>query len=329
MSETGELLEVRGLKTWFPEARGWFCAKRWIRAVDGVDLTVNRGETVAIVGESGCGKTTLGRSILRLVEPSAGSIRLDGVDVLALRGGELRTIRRRMQIVFQDPFSTLSPRRRIGQTLEEALRLHRIVPAGQVASRSRELLAEVGLESDFLYRYPHEMSGGQRQRVAIARALSLEPELLVADEPVSALDVSVQAQILGLLQTICRERALAMIFISHDLTVVERIAQRTAVMYRGRIVETGETEQVMNRPLHPYTQTLLSSIPQPDPGLKMNRVRLQGELPPVMETRAACAFVDRCPKATSVCREDIPRLQSRETGHEVACHLGPDLTESK
>jgi len=315
------LLSVSDLQTWFPFGNRWFGPKRWVRAVDGVDLILQRGEILGIVGESGCGKTTLGRSLLRLIEPSGGRIQFDGVDLLSMRSRELRAMRRRMQIIFQDPYASLSPRRQIGQIIAEPLLLHRTVEDRQIKSRVASLLADVGLESYFMHRYPHEMSGGQRQRVAIARALSLEPALIVADEPVSALDVSVQAQILGLMLELHEKHSLALILISHDLTVVERLAYRTAVMYMGKIVETAETGQLMSAPMHPYTQALLSSVPPPDPTAKRRSSRLPAELPSVIDPLRGCPFAFRCPEAQDMCRQEAPQLELKQSGHTVACHL--------
>jgi len=253
------LLEVRDLRRWFPLGGRWVGPRRWVKAVDGVDFSVHRGEIFGLVGESGSGKSTLGRSILRLVEPTGGSIRFDGVDLGELDRRTMRSMRRRMQIVFQDPYGSLNPRMQIRQIVAEPLQFHRIVPDEQVTDRVVELLQSVGLESYFMYRYPHEMSGGQRQRIAIARALALNPEFLVADEPVSALDVSVQAQILGILLELQQSRGIALLFITHDLAVVERVADRVAIMHSGRFVEQGPTGQVLSSPQHAYTRRLVAA----------------------------------------------------------------------
>ena len=316
-----ELLHVADLKTYFPIGGRWIGERGWVRAVDGVDLTINRGEALALVGESGSGKTTLGRSILNLVAPTSGSIVFDGIDVPAARGKELRDLRRRMQIIFQDPYTALSPRMQIESIVAEPLRLHRLVNNHEMEETVAMLLGEVGLEPYFMHRYPHEMSGGQRQRIAIARALSLQPDLLIADEPVSALDVSVQAQILSILVELQKKRGIAMLFISHDLSVVEQIADRTAVMYLGKIVEEAPTSRLLGAPQHPYTQALISAVPEPDPDSRRERIRLTGELPSPIEIIQGCPFASRCPEVQDICRADAPPLEMKRDEYRVACHL--------
>jgi oligopeptide/dipeptide ABC transporter ATP-binding protein len=315
------LLEVRGLETYFPLGKGWLGKRDWVRAVDGVSFDLRKGEVLGLVGESGSGKTTLGRSVLRLVEPTAGAIHFEGEDVRALEGRRLRQLRSRLQIVFQDPYASLNPRMQIGQIVAEPIRLHRIVPAAKTKERVLQLLARVGIEPYFFYRYPHEMSGGQRQRVAVARVLGLEPELIVADEPVSALDVSVQAQILNIFLELKRRDGIAMLFISHDIGVVERIADRIAVLYRGLILEQADTDALIGRPLHPYTKALLSAVPSARPGETRKRIRLRGEPPSATEELRGCPFASRCPIVEDICRASTPLLEERENERAVACFL--------
>lgn len=314
------LLEVSNLETHFPFGRRWFGRQQWVRAVDGISLNIKRGEILGVVGESGSGKTTLGRSILRLVEPTGGSVRFDGVDVMGLSGKEMRQLRKRMQVIFQDPYKSLSPRMQIGQIIAEPLRLHRIVPEADVADRVVALLGKVGLKAYFQYRYPHEMSGGQRQRIAIARTLALEPEFIVADEPVSALDVSVQAQILNILIELQRSEGMTLLIISHDLAVIEKIANRIVVLYSGKIMEIADAGQLIDTPLHPYTQALISAVPAGRPKKRTPQLRLAAEPAFVGEPVKGCPFAPRCPKVLSICREEMPALTRKANGHEVACH---------
>ena len=295
-------------------------ARPVVRALAGVSLTLNRGETLAVVGESGCGKSTLARALVRLIDVDAGQIMFGGTDVRALRGVALRRYNRRVQMVFQDPYGSLNPRMTAGATLAEALRVHRIVPRREILARVDELLNLVGLPSDAAARRPHQFSGGQRQRLAIARALSLTPDLLVADEIVSALDVSVQAQILNLLLDMQERLGLTMLFVSHDLRVVRHLAHHVAVMYLGRVVEYGSAEQVFSDARHPYTQALLRAAPTLDPRRRTSEAALRGELPSPLRLVPGCPFHPRCPLAFDRCRVDVPRLHVQH-GHGAACHL--------
>ena len=317
------LLEVQHLRVHFPVKSGVFARSReHVRAVDGVSFEVAAGETVGLVGESGCGKTTVGRAVVRLLEPTGGTIRFAGEDLTALRGPALRERRRQFQMIFQDPFSSLNPRLTVGESVGEALDIHRLV-ADAAARRRRigELLHSVGLDSAAADRYPHEFSGGQRQRIGIARALAVEPRLIVGDEPVSALDVSVQAQVVNLLQELQRERGLAYLFISHDLAVVEHLSHRILVMYLGRIVESGPAKALCREPRHPYTQALISAVPVVDPDSKRKRIVLSGDVPSPINPPAGCPFHPRCPVAESRCRTEVPALREAGAGRQVACHL--------
>lgn len=320
-NDDNHLLKVEDLKKYFPIHRGMFGKQSgYVKAVDNVSFTVDAGKTLGLVGESGCGKTTTGRSIIRLIEPTSGSIIFSGQEVRNLRGDALRKIRRQMQIVFQDPYSSLNPRITIGGMLSEILRFHRIVPRELVRDRVEEILSDVGLSSDFAGRYPHEFSGGQRQRIGIARALSVEPDFIVLDEPVSALDVSIQAQILNLLKELQNKLHLAYLFVAHDLSVVEHIAHNIAVMYLGRVVEVGTREDVIDNPLHPYTQALIEAVPLPDPAMRRDRELLTGDVPSPANPPPGCHFHPRCPKAKPICSEwtfDLKNVGKRK----VACVL--------
>ena len=308
------LVSVAGLEVHFPTRHGV------VRAVDGVDLDVREAETVGLVGESGCGKTTLGKTILRLVNPTAGSIRLNGTEISRMTRAQLRPLRRQVQMIFQDPYASLNPRHSVGRILEEPLIVHGIGTPAQRKEKVAWLMSKVGLRPDAARRHPHEFSGGQRQRIGIARALALEPKLIVCDEPVSALDVSVRAQVINLLADLRKELGLAYLFISHDLSVVEHVSDRIAVMYLGRIVELADRATLWKKPLHPYTQALISAVPVADPKSRSRRVILEGDLPSPLNPPSGCRFRTRCPIATELCARDDPALRAMTPGHQVACH---------
>ena len=312
-----ELVRVRALFKHFP-VEG---SDDVVRAVDGVTFDIFRGETLGLVGESGCGKSTVGRCLLRLIEPTRGEISFEGRDVLALGGADLRKLRREMQIIFQDPYASLNPRLKVRDIVSEPLVIHGIGDKGERRERVADLLRKVGLDPDYMNRYPHEFSGGQRQRIGIARALALNPKLIVADEPVSALDVSVQAQVVNLLEDLQTEFDLTYFFISHGLAVVEHISDRVAVMYLGRIVEVASAEDLYANPLHPYTRALLSAIPIPDPKRKRDRIVLKGDVPTPINPPSGCRFHTRCPYVMPRCSQEEPPLRDVTPGHAVACHL--------
>jgi peptide/nickel transport system ATP-binding protein/oligopeptide transport system ATP-binding protein len=319
------LVQVRDLVKHYPGERRWFGlgAPRFVvRAVDGVSFDIGAGRTLGLVGESGCGKSTVGRTILRLQEPTAGTVRFDGKDVFALRGEALRGLRRRMQIVFQDPYGSLNPRMTIGRTVREGLDIHALGARRDRAARVADLLGEVGLDPALAGHFPHELSGGQRQRIGIARALAVEPAFLVCDEPVSALDVSVQAQVLNLLADLRERRRLTYLFIAHDLAVVRHIADDVAVMYLGKIVEQAAAAELYQVQRHPYTKSLLSAVPVPDPKAQRERIVLTGDVPSPARPPAGCPFNPRCPHPlkTERCRTEVPALREITPGHRAACH---------
>jgi oligopeptide transport system ATP-binding protein len=324
-ADSGALVRTVALRKEFPVgSSGLFARKKLtVKAVDGVNIEIQPGETLGLVGESGSGKSTLGRLILRLIEPTSGSVFFEGRDLFALNRNELRLLRRRMQLVFQDPYASLNPRMKVRSIVGEGLEIHRLAFGKEKEQRLLELLAMVGLNTDALNRYPHEFSGGQRQRIGIARALAVSPRFLVLDEPVSALDVSIQAQIINLLQDLQEQLQLTYLFIAHDLRVVEHISQRVAIMYLGKIVEIADRDEIYANPRHPYTKALLSAIPNIDASAKPERIRLPGEIPSPVNPPSGCSFHPRCPYAKDICRTVEPRLERGRGGHAVACHVFP------
>lgn len=325
---TEPVLEIRDLSKVFEMPRPFFEALRGrparkLIAVDHVSLKINRHETLGLVGESGCGKTTLGRCILRLYEPSSGSILFENEDITHKNASDMQSIRRRMQVVFQDPYSSLNPRMTVRQTITEALRFHKIGPPGEEETTLQNLLKMVGLPPEAAARYPRTFSGGQRQRIGLARALAVQPTFLVADEPVSALDVSIQAQVLNLLADLRQELGLTMLFVAHELSVVKHVSTRIAVMYLGQVVETGTTDEVFENPQHPYTEGLLRALPRPEPGRRHRTAAVEGDIPSPLNMPSGCRFHTRCPIARDICKTATPPLRQLSPTHQVLCHLRP------
>jgi len=315
------LLEVRELKKYFPVKKGLFGRPSgWVQAVDGVSFSLERGETLGLVGESGCGKTTVGRSILRLIEPTSGTVTFDGKDLLSMERSSLRRMRGSLQIIFQDPFSSLNPRMSVRQIIAEPIKNHGRHSRKEIQDRVAYLMEKVGLHPEYMSRYPHEFSGGQRQRIGIARALALNPLAIICDEPVSALDVSIQAQVVNLLAQLQEEMNLSYLFIAHDLSVVEHISDRVAVMYLGRIVELADDQELYRNALHPYTQALLSAVPVPDPDHRKETIILKGDVPSPLNPPPGCTFHTRCPECDAQCRMERPAFRQVGEGHWTACH---------
>jgi oligopeptide transport system ATP-binding protein len=320
MMET-PLVEVKNLKKYFPKKRGLFGReKTYVKAVDDVSFTIYKGETLGLVGESGCGKSTTGKMLMRLLDPTEGQILFEGKEISSLNDNQIREMRKEFQMVFQDPYASLNPRMKVGDIISEPLIIHGC-PKEKREERVQKLLEVVGLSAYHANRYPHEFSGGQRQRIGIARALAVNPKLIIADEPVSALDVSIQSQILNLLKDLQDEFQLTYLFIAHDLSVVEHISDRVGVMYLGKIVELADKETLFQNPMHPYTKALISAVPIPNPRLKRDRIILKGDIPSPSNPPSGCTFHTRCPFATDICKKEIPKLREISSGHFVSCHL--------
>lgn len=323
--QTDTLVSIENLQVYFPVFKGLILQRQagWVKAVDGITFDIKRGETLGLVGESGCGKSTTGKAILQLEKPTNGQVRFENTQLTSLKGEPLRQMRRRMQMIFQDPYASLNPRMRIGNIIGEPLEIFGLVEGKTKHERVSHLLEVVGLNPEFRHRYPHEFSGGQRQRIVIARALAVNPDFIVCDEPIAALDVSIQAQVVNLIQELQRELGLTYLFIAHDLSIVRHISDRIAVMYMGKIVELADRASLYDNPLHPYTQALLSAVPIPDPvaEAKRQRIVLQGDVPSPTNPPPACRFHTRCPLAIDVCREEEPAFRDVGNGHHVACHL--------
>ena len=319
MENGSVVLRAEQVKKYFPVQGGLGRPKRMVKAVDGVDLEVKKGEIYGLVGETGCGKSTLGRTLIRLTEPTEGKVQILGKEITGLHGNDLREMRRDVQMVFQDPYTSLDPRQKVGDILMEALEIHGIGSKSQRMEAALEILEKVGLRLEHFYRYPHEFSGGQRQRIGLARALILNPKIIICDEPVSALDVSIQAQIINLLQDLREKEGISFLFIAHDMSVVKYVSDRIGVMYLGNMMEEAETEELFSNTLHPYAKALLSAVPNPDPHHKRERINLKGELPSPMNPPSGCVFHTRCPYATEECSLGKPELKEVKPGHKVAC----------
>lgn len=319
MENGSVVLRAEQVKKYFPVQGGLGRPKRMVKAVDGVDLEVKKGEIYGLVGETGCGKSTLGRTLIRLTEPTEGKVQILGKEITGLHGNDLREMRRDVQMVFQDPYTSLDPRQKVGDILMEALEIHGIGSKSQRMEAALEILEKVGLRLEHFYRYPHEFSGGQRQRIGLARALILNPKIIICDEPVSALDVSIQAQIINLLQDLREKEGISFLFIAHDMSVVKYVSDRIGVMYLGNMMEEAETEELFSNTLHPYAKALLSAVPNPDPHHKRERINLKGELPSPMNPPSGCVFHTRCPYATEECSLQKPELKEVKPGHKVAC----------
>ena len=328
MSE--KILQVNDLKVYYPVRKGLMGQIQYVRAVDGVTLDVEKGEVLGIVGESGCGKSTLGKAVCKLIPVTGGEIRLNGRDISSIPEKELRPYRKEIQMIFQDPYASLNPRMTVHDIIAEPMIIHKMYSSRQeIDAKVVELLNEVGMDAYHAQRYPHEFSGGQRQRIGIARALATEPDIIIADEPVSALDVSIQSQVLNLLSKLMRERNLTMIFIAHDLAVVEHISNRVVVMYLGSVVETGTRDELYKNPLHPYSQALLDAHPIPDPTARKERVLLEGTIPSALNPPSGCKFHTRCKKCMEICSQVEPEMRTVEGSHTVRCHLFDDVQEQK